>query len=323
MEYKKKSLEKTSNSNDEGSKSNLKNESGQKVPVSDTSAEEKENDKSQSEENHKLDVPLEAAFCSKNDNAELRKAPLVTLPAAPPVVCPARSSPPTCQAADASDDLTKCEVKEEKGEDSCSSAKTSPLSSEKTSKCVLGQEPGKQEKAKSSPGRRKRNRRKKNAEKYPKEFNPFGEQSNDERDSLSSESESGARKETPEERIKECNVSDGRCRSKNLDEGDELINNCSDSILKSASGEEEGCAFAVEELEEAEGDDSDRSSPELGTSPADDSICDEARPIPAADPSSSGKETSVHREVGTPSAVGPVVRDKHIRFSVGQDNFRP
>ena len=321
MEYKKKSLEKTSNSNEEVSKSCLKKESGHKVPVSDTSAEEKENNKSQSGENHKLDVPHEAAFSANNYDAGPGKPSLVTLPALPPVACPAPPPPPTHQAADASDDLLKCEVKEEKSEDSFSFAETSPPSSEKTSKRVLGQEPGKQEKVKSSPGRRKRNRRKKNAEKYPNEFNPFSEQSNGERDSLSSESESGARKETPQ---KDCDVSDGRCRSKDLDEDAEVIDNCSEDILKSASGDEEDCAFAVEELEEAKGenlavqkkeDDRDLSGPELGTFPADVSIWDDTRPIPAVEPSFSGKETSINREVGTSTAVGPVAWDKYVFLS--------
>ena len=342
MEYKKKSLKTTSNSNEQGLKSSLKKESGHKVPVSDTSAEEKENDKSQFGANTKLDVPQESAFCSNNDNVRPRKASFLTLPAVLPIACPARPPPAAHQAADASDDLIKCEVKEEKSEDSFSAAETSPPSSEKTSKRVLGQEPGKQEKVKSSPGRRKRNRRKKNAEKYPNEFNPFSEQSNGERDSLSSESESGARKETPQ---KDCDVSDGRCRSKDLDEDAEVIDNCSEDILKSASGDEEDCAFAVEELEEAKGenlavqkkeDDRDLSSPELGTFPADDFIWDEARPIPAVDPFSSRKETSVDRKVTTPIAVGleALTLSKKgskklsfggwelVRFSVEQVTFR-
>ncbi|KAL9968071.1 hypothetical protein ACROYT_G026398 [Oculina patagonica] len=99
-----------------------------------------------------------------------------------------------------------------------SSSEDSLPYSVQTSKCGLGQEHGNEPEVKSSSGRRKRNRRKKKEDKYPKEFNPFGEESSgDEEGSLSSESESHPCKERPE---KDSKVIDGPGTCKDLDDRD-------------------------------------------------------------------------------------------------------
>ena len=332
MEWKKKSLQKANKSNEGGSKNSPKKSSEHKAPVSDTSAEEKKNDKSQFGANHKHKVAQKAASCSDNSNAgprELnRKASSPTLSAnsgpAPPVLRSSRPSPPTQQATDASNNNNlKCDIKEVKSEKNCLSPEASPPSSERPSECVLGQEPGNQGEVKSKSSRRKRNRRKKKASKCPKWLNPFGTKFNDDRDSLSSESESHPCKKTPE---KVSEVIDGPGTCKNLDQGDgkEKDTKNGDAIVpknvkessKNKKGSKSHCslpdetvlkrtkpyvAARFEELEDDRGVESNgyRTSPELGTSPSDVSTCDESRPIPAVEPSSSDNK------VGTVSAANP------------------
>ncbi|XP_078377430.1 uncharacterized protein LOC144660627 [Oculina patagonica] len=199
MEWKK-SQQKANKNRDreEGSKSSAKKSSGNKAPVSDTSAEERRNDKSQSGADNKLNVPQEAAFCSDNNKEPMeikRKASSPTssakLSSPPPLPRLTVPSPPTQQPAVASDGHLKCDVKEVKSEKSCLSPKASPPSMEKS------QEPGNQGDIISSPSRRKRNRRKKKACKSPKWLNPFSKKYNDEQGSLLSESESDPCKESP------------------------------------------------------------------------------------------------------------------------------
>ncbi len=129
-----------------------------------------------------------------------------------------------------------------------SSSEDSLPSSEQTSKCVLGQEPVNQQDVKSSSSRRKRNRRKKKVDKYPKEFNPFGEESsNEEEGSLSSESESHPCKERPE---KDSEVIDGPGTSKDIYDRDGKgrgTNNGDAIVSKNDSGDiEQGGAVVLE-----------------------------------------------------------------------------
>ena len=335
MEWKKQSLQKAKKNGEGSSENNSKKSSEHKTPVSDTSAEEKKNYKSQFGPNHKLKVAQKAASCSDNSNAGPRKlnrkasfpTPSSKTSSAAPLPRPTQPSPPTQQATDASNDLLTCDIKEAKRGKNCLSPEASPPSSERPSECVLGQEPGNQGEVKSKSSGRKRNRRKKKASKCPKWLNPFGAKFNDDHDSLSSESESHPCKKTPE---KVSEVIDGPGRCKDLDQGDgkEKGTNNGDAIVpknvkessKNKKGSKSQCslpdelvlmrakphvAASFEELEEDRGVEWNgyRTSPELGTSPSDVSTCDESRPIPAVEPSSSYKQMS--NKVGTANAAHP------------------
>ncbi|KAL9967475.1 hypothetical protein ACROYT_G025700 [Oculina patagonica] len=337
IEWRKKSLHEAKNSlQEEGSKSSVKKSSGHKAPVSDTSAEEKRIDKSQFGADNKLNDHQEAAFCCNNNKEPMeikRKASSPTSFAKsssdPPLPRLTGPSPQNKKTAVASNDQLKCDVREVKREKNCLSSIVSHSSNEKTSKYVIGQEPGNQIRDQSSSSRRKRNRRRKKASKIPKWLNPFGKQSNDGQSSLSSESESNPCKERPEKHF-----GSGKC--KNRDEGDgkeKVVNNGSAIVPKNdssdvgeggavANGEElstrkkgndvlcstlvapvlkraKPCvAVSVGEYEENKGEESDgyRSSIDLGTSPSYGSTLDKARPTPFVETSFSVKESPVNQE---------------------------
>ncbi len=317
MEWKKSQQKANKNrDHEETSKSSAKKSSANKAPVSDTSAEVKRNDKSQTGADNKLDVPQEAAICGNNNKEPMeikRKAssPTSSAKSSSPPTLPRLTgpSPPAQQAAVGSNDQLKFNVREVTSEKSCFSSETLPPSKEKS------QEPGNQGEVTSSSSRRKRNQRKKKASKSLKWLNPFSKQSNDGQGYLSSVNmDPNVPKNDSSDVVEGGAVANGEELSKRRKENVVLCSTPVEPVLKKAKP----CvAVSVREYEELDGY---RRSPELETSSSNGSTLDEARPIPPVDASPCEKETPLHPEVGTPcNPLALVLSEKGSRLNCRTD----